>query len=145
MQTASHKAVADPVMSFHLWSCTDELVNICIIWKKKIQYILCVWPMIASWGPSDEALVQAAYNQAQSSFRDEDDDKSLEGDREGDFESDLEYGKIEDEELMDAIEEIALAEYRYGQNREFVDDLDDIGDDFMPYSPIKSLHKRRNI
>lgn len=50
---------------------------------------------------------------------------------------------------MDAIEEIALAdEYRYGQNAEFtddLDDLDDIGDDFMPSSPIKSLHKRRNI
>lgn len=94
-------------------------------------------------------MVQAAYNQARSSFRGEDDDESSEGDREGDCESDLEYGEIEDEELMDAIEEIALAdEYRYGQNAEFtddLDDLDDIGDDFMPSSPIKSLHKRRNI
>ncbi|KAG2737043.1 hypothetical protein P692DRAFT_20884050 [Suillus brevipes Sb2] len=106
--------------------------------------------MIASWGPSDEALVQAAFSQARSSFRDEDDDdESLEGDREGDGESDLEYGEIEDEELMDAIEEIALAdEYRYDQNKELVDDLDDLDDidnDFMPSSPIKSLHKRRNM
>ncbi|KAG1860952.1 hypothetical protein F4604DRAFT_1882527 [Suillus subluteus] len=141
--------IADPVMSFHLRSRADELVNICVIWKKKVQNIPCTWPMTASWGPSDEALVQAAYNQARSSFRGEDDDESSEGDREGDCESDLEYGEIEDEELMDAIKEIALAdEYRYGQNAEFtddLDDLDDIGDDFMPSSPIKSLHKRRNI
>ncbi|KAG2109214.1 hypothetical protein DEU56DRAFT_874510 [Suillus clintonianus] len=137
-QTALHKAVADPVMFFHLRSRADELLDICVIWKKKVQNIPCAWPMIASWGPSDEALVQAAYNQARSSFRGE-----------GDCESDLEYGEIEDEELMDAIEEIVLAdEYRYGQNAEFtddLDDLDDIGDDFMPSSPINSLHKRRNI
>ncbi|KAG1764398.1 hypothetical protein EV702DRAFT_1182598 [Suillus placidus] len=149
MQTALHTAVADPVMSFHLRSRADELVDICVIWKKKVQNIPCAWPTTANWGPSDEALVQAAYNQARSSFRGEDDDESSEGDREGDCESDLEYGEIEDEELMDAIEEIALAdEYRYGQNAEFtddLDDLDDIGDDFMPSSPIKSLHKRRNI
>ncbi|KAG2115662.1 hypothetical protein BD769DRAFT_1363277 [Suillus cothurnatus] len=156
MQTALNKAgasvckFADPVMSFHLGSRADELVNICIIWRKKVQCIPCAWPMIASWGPSDEALVQAAFSQARSSFRDEDDDdESLEGDREGDGESDLEYGEIEDEELMDAIEEIALAdEYRYDQNKELVDDLDDLDDidnDFMPSSPIKSLHKRRNM
>ncbi|KAG1854229.1 hypothetical protein F4604DRAFT_1883345 [Suillus subluteus] len=128
---------------------SNELPDICIIWKKKVQNIPCAWPMIVSWGPSEKALVQAACNQARSSFWGEDDDESLEGDREGDCESDLEYGEIEDEELMDTIEEIALAdEYRYGQNAEFtddLDDLDDIADDFIPSSPIKSLHKRRNI
>ncbi|KIK34354.1 hypothetical protein CY34DRAFT_17776 [Suillus luteus UH-Slu-Lm8-n1] len=114
MQTALNKAVADPALSFHLGSHADELVNICVIWRKK-----------------------------------DDDDESLEGDGEDDGESDLEYGEIEDEELMDAIEEIALAdEYRYGQNEELVDDLDDLDDidnEFMPSSPIKSLHKRRNL
>ncbi|KAG2062584.1 hypothetical protein BDR04DRAFT_1164968 [Suillus decipiens] len=113
MQTALNKAVADPVMSFHLGSHTDELVNICIIWRKKVQCIPCAWPMIA-----------------RSSFWDEDDDD-------------------ENEELMDAIEEIALAdEYRYDQNKELVDDLDDLDDidnDFMPSSPIKSLHKQHNM
>ncbi|KAG1760797.1 hypothetical protein EDD22DRAFT_980455 [Suillus occidentalis] len=113
--------IADLVISFHLGSHADELVNICIIWRKK--------------GPSDEAL--------------DDDDESLEGDREGDGESDLEYGEIEDEELMDAIEEIALVdEYRYDQDKELVDDLDDLDDidnDFMPSSPIKSLHKQHNM
>ncbi|KAG2122530.1 hypothetical protein BD769DRAFT_1629198 [Suillus cothurnatus] len=84
--------IADPVMSFHLGSRADELVNICVIWRKKVQCI------------PYKALVQAAFSQARSSFRDEDDDdESLEGDREGDGESDLEYGEIEDEELMDAI------------------------------------------
>ncbi|KAG2045598.1 hypothetical protein BDR06DRAFT_1015487 [Suillus hirtellus] len=120
----------DPVMFFHLGSCADELVNICIIWRKKVQCIPCVWPITVSWGPSDEALVQATFSQAQSSFWDEDDeDKSLEGDKEGDGESELEYGKIEDEEMMDAIEEIALAdEYRYDQKNQLndLDDLDDI-------------------
>jgi hypothetical protein len=106
--------------------------------------------MTASWGPSDEALVQAAFSQARSSFRDKDDDnESLEGDGEGDGESELEYGEIEDEELMDAIEEIALAdEYRYGQKNPLVDDLDnldDIDNDFMPSSPTKLLHKQCNM
>ncbi|KAG2109831.1 uncharacterized protein F5147DRAFT_745332 [Suillus discolor] len=133
IQAALDKAVADPVMSFHLGARADELV----------QSIPCAWPMIGSWGPSDEVLLQAAYNQVQSSFRDEDDDETMEVEGEDDCESDLEYGEIDDEELMDAIEEIALAdEYRYGENMEFMDDLDDIDDDFMPSSPIKSLHKQ---
>ncbi|KAG0701127.1 hypothetical protein DFH29DRAFT_982844 [Suillus ampliporus] len=93
---ASNNAVTDAVMSFHLRS----------FWKKKVQFG-------ESWGPSDEALLQAAHDQAQSSFRDEDDAESVEGE-EGDCEGDLEYGEIGDEELMDAIEDIALAdEYRY--------------------------------
>ncbi|KAG2054408.1 hypothetical protein BDR06DRAFT_971621 [Suillus hirtellus] len=84
--------------------------------------------------------------QVQASHQDEDDkDESLEGDKEGDGENELEYGKIEDEELMDAIEEIALVdEYRYDQKNLLVDDLDDldnIDNDFMPSSPAKSLHK----
>ncbi|KAG2336961.1 hypothetical protein BDR05DRAFT_978650 [Suillus weaverae] len=141
-QTALNKLVTDPVMSFHLRSHADELVNICIFWRKKVQCILCMWPMIA--------LVQAAFSQARLSFWDEnDDDKSLKGDKEGNGESDLEYGEIEDEELMDAIEEIALAdEYRYDQNKELVDDLDDLDDinnNFMPSFPIKLLHKWRNM
>ncbi|KAG2087443.1 uncharacterized protein F5147DRAFT_748525 [Suillus discolor] len=82
--SASVCKFADPVMSFHLGSRADELVNICVIWRKKVQCIPCAWPMTASWGPSDEALVQAAFSQARSSFRDEDDDdESLEGDRRG--------------------------------------------------------------
>ncbi|KAG1772840.1 hypothetical protein EV702DRAFT_976390 [Suillus placidus] len=146
-QTALHTAGADvfpPSISLQMNLSTSVSSG-----RRRFKIFLCAWPTTASWGPSDEALVQAAYNQARSSFRGEDDDESSEGDREGDCESDLEYGEIEDEELMDAIEEIALAdEYRYGQNAEFtddLDDLDDIGDDFMPSSPIKSLHKRRNI
>ncbi|KAG0703204.1 hypothetical protein DFH29DRAFT_981988 [Suillus ampliporus] len=110
---ASNNAVTDAVMSFHLRSRADELVNICVVWKKKVQCIPCAWPVGESWGPSDEALLQAARDQAQSSFRDEDDAESVEGE-EGDCEGDLEYGEIGDEELMDAIEDIALVdEYRY--------------------------------
>ncbi|KAG1814586.1 uncharacterized protein BJ212DRAFT_1300405 [Suillus subaureus] len=82
------------------------------VWKKKVQCIPCTWPVGESWGPSDGALLQAACDQAQSSFRDEDDAESVEGE-EGDCEEDLEYGEIGDKELMDAIEDIALVdEYR---------------------------------
>jgi hypothetical protein len=136
----------DAVMSFHLRSRADELVNICVVWKKKVQCIPCAWPVGESWGPSDEALLQAAYDQVQSSFRDEDDDESVGGEEEGDCKGDLEYGEIGDEELMDAIEDIALVdEYRYDHSNELVDDTDDIDDDYMPSSPIKLAHKRRRI
>ncbi|KAG1797810.1 uncharacterized protein HD556DRAFT_1440770 [Suillus plorans] len=136
---------ADAVMSFHLQSRVDELVNICAVWKKKVQYIPCAWPVGESWGPSDEALLQAVCDQAQSSFHDEDDAKSVE-EEEGDYEGDLEYGEIGDEELMDAIEDIALAdEYRYDHSNELVDDMDDIDDHYMPSSPIKLSDKCRCI
>ncbi|KAG1878578.1 hypothetical protein C8R48DRAFT_745225 [Suillus tomentosus] len=109
-------AVTDAVMSFHLRSRADELVNICVVWKKKVQFG-------ESWGPSDEALLQAARDQAQSSFRDEDDAES----------GDLEY-------------DIALAdEYRYDYSNELVDDTDDIDDHYMPSSPIKLSNKCRCI
>ncbi|KAG1849101.1 hypothetical protein C8R48DRAFT_750301 [Suillus tomentosus] len=134
-------AVTDTVISFHLRSRADELVNICVVWKKKVQCIPCAWPVGESWGPSDEALLQAARDQAQSSFRDEDDAESVEGE-EGDCEGDLEYGEIGDEELMDAIEDIALAdEYRYDHSNELLDDTDDIDNHFMPSSPIKLSNK----
>jgi hypothetical protein len=139
-------AVTDAVMSFHLQSRANELVNICVVRKKKVQCIPCAWPVVESWGPSDEALLQAACNQVQSSFRHEDDDESIEGEEEGDYKGDLEYGEIGDEELMDAIEDIALAdEYRYDHSNEWVDDMDDIDDDGIPSSPIKLSHKCQRI
>ncbi|KAG1744527.1 uncharacterized protein EDB91DRAFT_1236494 [Suillus paluster] len=136
----------DAVMSFHLRSCADELVNICVVWKKKVQCIPCAWSVGESWGPSDEALLQAACDQVWSSFRDEDDDDSVEGEEEGDCKEDMGYGEIEDEELMDAIEDIALVdEYRYDHSNELVDDTNDIDDDYMPSSPIKLAHKHHRI
>ena len=138
-------AVTDAVLSFHLQSRADELVNICVVWKKKVQCIPCAWPVGESWGPSDEVLLQAACNQVQSSFWHED-DESVEGEEEGDCNGDLEYGEIGDEELMDAIEDIALAdEYRYNHSNEWVDDMDDIDDGGIYSSPIKLSHKRQRI
>ncbi|KAG1899745.1 uncharacterized protein F5891DRAFT_980971 [Suillus fuscotomentosus] len=147
IQAALDEAVADAVMSFHLKSHADDLVDICVVWKKKVQSNLCTWPLSASWGPSDKALHQAAYNQVQSSFHDNNNNnQSMEGDGEGDCKSELEYGEIEDEKLIDAIEEIALAdECRYGQDMEFMDNFNDIDNDFMPSSPIMLLHKRRRM
>ncbi|KAG1722127.1 hypothetical protein EDB19DRAFT_1916855 [Suillus lakei] len=128
-------------MSFHLQSHADELINICVVWKKKVQCIPCAWLVGESWGPSDKALLQAPHDQAQSSFHDEDDAESVEGE-EGDCEGDLEYGEIRDEELMNAIEDIALADkYRYDYSNELVDDTDDIDDYYMPSSPIKLSNK----
>ncbi|KAG1725965.1 hypothetical protein EDB19DRAFT_1643732, partial [Suillus lakei] len=142
---ASNNAGMCRFISFHLWSRADELVNICVVWKKKVQCIPCAWPVGESWGPSDEALLQAARDQVQSSFCDEDDAESVEGE-EGDYKGDLEYGEIGDEELMDAIEDIALAdEYRYDHSNDLVDDADDIDDHYMPSSPIKLSNKRQCI
>ncbi|KAG1738078.1 uncharacterized protein EDB91DRAFT_1237789 [Suillus paluster] len=102
------------VLAFHLASRADELVNICVAWRRKVQ-----------WGPSDEV---------QPSFRDED-DQSV-GPVGEDDEGDSDYDEIGDDELMDAIEDIALVdEYRYDIDPD--DDLDDIEDDFMPSSPTR--------
>ncbi|KAG1863193.1 hypothetical protein DFJ58DRAFT_619763, partial [Suillus subalutaceus] len=102
----------DVVLTFHLTSCADGLVNICVAWQRNVQCIPCAWSVVDRWGPSDEVLLQATHEQVQPSFQDED-DQSV-GPGEEDDEGDLNYGEIGDNELMDVIEDIALVdEYRY--------------------------------
>ncbi|KAG1813496.1 uncharacterized protein BJ212DRAFT_1447764 [Suillus subaureus] len=126
--------VEDVVLTFHLTSRTDELANICVVWRRKVQCIPCAWSVVDSWGPSDEVLLRATHEQAQPSFRDKD-DQSV-GPVEEDNEGDSDCGEIGDDELMDAIEDIALVdEYRYDIDPD--DDPDDIEDDFMPSSPAR--------
>jgi hypothetical protein len=136
--------IADAVMSFHLRLHADELLNICVVWKKKVGCIPCAWPVAESWGPLDEALLQATHEQVQPSFREKDDDQSEE---ESDNDEHLGYDEIGDDELMDAIEGIALTdEYRYdGWGDDSMDDLEDIDNDFMPSSPTKLTSKRRRL
>ncbi|KAG2063600.1 hypothetical protein BDR04DRAFT_1163523 [Suillus decipiens] len=132
IQDALSNAAEDVVLTFHLTSCTNELANICVVWRRKFQCIPCTWSVVDSWEPSDEVLLQATHEQAQPSFRDKD-DQSV-GPVEEDNEGDSDCGEIGDDELMDAIEDIALVdEYRYDIDPD--DDLDDIEDDFMPSSP----------
>ncbi|KAG2067449.1 hypothetical protein BDR04DRAFT_1027465, partial [Suillus decipiens] len=70
----------------------------------------------------------------------DDDNKSFGEQEESDKDGDLTYYEVGDDELMDAIEEVALAdEYRY-QDEDFVDDIEDT---FMPSSPTKSSLKKR--
>ncbi|KAG2344778.1 hypothetical protein BDR05DRAFT_975323 [Suillus weaverae] len=134
IQDALSNAAEDVVLTFHLTSCTDELANICVVWRRKVQCIPCAWSVVDSWGPSDEVLLQATHEQVQPSFQDKD-DQSV-GPVEEDNEGDSDCGEIGDDELMDAIEDIALVdEYRYDIDPD--DDLDDIEDDFMPSSPTR--------
>lgn len=122
-------------MTFHLTSRAEELADICVTWRRKVQCIPCAWSVVDGWGPSDEVLLQATHEQVQPSFQDED-NQSV-GPGEENDEGDSEYGEIRDDELMDAIEDIALAdEYRYDIDPD--DDLDDIEDSFMPSSPTRS-------
>jgi hypothetical protein len=129
-------AVEDVVMTFHLASRSEELIDMCVTWRKKVQCIPCAWP-VSRWGPSDEVLFRAACDQVQPSFRDED-EQSEQGGKENDNEG-LDDNDIGDDELMDAIEDIALAdEYRYAEDtRDFDYDLEDIEDGFMPSSPTR--------
>ncbi|KAG1802391.1 uncharacterized protein BJ212DRAFT_1230859, partial [Suillus subaureus] len=92
-------------------SNADKLANICVVWRRKAQCIPCAWSVVDSWGPSDEVLLQATHEQVQPSFWDED-DQSV-GPVEEDNKGDSDCGEIGDDELMDAIEDIALVdEYR---------------------------------
>ncbi|KAG1864094.1 hypothetical protein C8R48DRAFT_570903, partial [Suillus tomentosus] len=111
IQDALSNAVEDVVLTFHLTSCKDELANICVTWRRKVQRIPCAWSVVDSSGPSYEVLLWATHKQAQPSFWNED-DQSV-GPVEEDDEGDLDCGEIGDDELMDAIEDIALVdEYR---------------------------------
>ncbi|KAG1887859.1 hypothetical protein F4604DRAFT_1675004 [Suillus subluteus] len=113
IQTALRDAANDLVMSFHLWAHAEELLSICVVWKKKAQEIPCAWP-------------------------DDDDDESVGVEEESDEEGDMAY-EVGDDELMDAIEEVALAdEYRY-QDEDLIDDIED---SFMPSSPTKPTPKK---
>ncbi|KAG1812684.1 hypothetical protein EV424DRAFT_1473565 [Suillus variegatus] len=138
IQTALRDAANDLVMSFHLRAHAEELLSICVVWKKKAQEIPCAWP-VKSWGPPNEDLLRAARDQVQSSFfQDDDDDESVGVEEESDEEGDMAY-EVGDDELMDAIEEVALAdEYRY-QDEDFIDDIED---SFMPLSPTKPTPKK---
>ncbi|KAG1776275.1 hypothetical protein EV702DRAFT_1179920 [Suillus placidus] len=129
IQTALRDPANDLVMPFHLRACTEELLCICVVWKNKVREIPCAWP-VESW------------DQVQSSFfQDDDDDESVGVVDESDEDGDLAYSEVGDNELMDAIEEVALAdEYRY-QDEDLIDDID-IEDSFMPSSPTKSTPKK---
>ncbi|KAG1723154.1 hypothetical protein EDB19DRAFT_1953265 [Suillus lakei] len=138
IQTVLQDAANDLVMSFHLWAHAEELLSICVVWKKKAQEIPCTWP-VESWGPPNEDLLRAARDQVQSSFfQDDDDDDSVGVEEESDEEGNLAY-EVGDDELMDAIKEVALAnKYRY-QDEDLIDDIED---SFMPSSPTKSTPKK---
>ncbi|KAG1803292.1 uncharacterized protein BJ212DRAFT_1449924 [Suillus subaureus] len=102
-------------------SNADELANICVVWRRKVQCIPCAWSVVDSWGPSDEVLLQATHEQVQPSFQDEDDQS---------------VGPVEEDNEGDSDCDIALVdEYRYDIDPD--DDLDDIEDDFMPSSPTR--------
>jgi hypothetical protein len=133
-------AANDLVMPFHLKARTEELLCICVIWRNKVREIPCACP-VESWGPTNEDLLRAARDQVQSSFfQDDDDDESVGVVDECDKDGDPAYSEVGDDELMDAIEEVALAdEYRY-QDEDLIDDVED---SFMPSSPTKSTPKKR--
>ncbi|KAG2741777.1 hypothetical protein P692DRAFT_20879912 [Suillus brevipes Sb2] len=139
VQTALRDPANDLVMPFHLKARAEELLCICVIWRNKVREIPCAWP-VESWGPTNEDLLRAARDQVQSSFfQDDDDDESVGVVDECDEDGDPAYSEVGDDELMDAIEEVALAdEYRY-QDEDLIDDVED---SFMPSSPTKSTPKK---
>ncbi|KAG1900860.1 uncharacterized protein F5891DRAFT_1188357 [Suillus fuscotomentosus] len=142
VQTALRDPANDLVMPFHLRAHAEELLSICVVWKNKVREIPCAWP-VEHWGPTNKDLLRATRDQVQSSFfQDDNDDESVGVVDESDEDGDLAYSEVGDDELMDAIEEVALAdEYRY-QDEDFIDDID-IEDSFMPSSPTKSTPKKR--
>ncbi|KAG2106897.1 hypothetical protein BD769DRAFT_1630671 [Suillus cothurnatus] len=140
VQTVLRDPANDLVMPFHLKARTEELLCICVIWRNKVREIPCACP-VESWGPTNEDLLRAARDQVQSSFfQDDDDNESVGVVDECDKDGDPAYSEVGDDELMDAIEEVALAdEYRY-QDEDLIDDVED---SFMPSSPTKSTPKKR--
>ncbi|KAG1717429.1 hypothetical protein EDD22DRAFT_856161 [Suillus occidentalis] len=118
IQAVLRDVADDIVVSFHMWARADKLLHICVIWKK--------------------FEITLVHGQSRVGY--EDDDESVGEQEESDEDSDLAYNEVGDDELMHAIEEVALAnEYRY-QDEDIDDDVEDT---FMPSSPTKSSLTKR--
>ena len=130
-----------------------SLVEVYVNWEAKVRHIPCAW-VPRSWGPTEENIAQClvtTYSANVVSTEKRETDEPLEEEEEEDG---LEWeGMISegDEELSMAIEEMGLEEdYCTGQSDEgdFTEDegwLDEIGNGYLPSSPIQIPSKRRRI
>ncbi|KAG2079395.1 uncharacterized protein F5147DRAFT_661900 [Suillus discolor] len=114
LQRARAHASDDEVILYHIDNRAQQFIGLVLGWQTKVRPIPCAWPMPDRWGPSHAELANGTH--VYSNDHDDEDDV---GDDRDDWESDIGCG---DEELMDVLEDIALADQYMGEE---VDDIED--------------------
>ncbi|KAI6161620.1 hypothetical protein EDD17DRAFT_1759095 [Pisolithus thermaeus] len=137
---------ADKHYKYHLKTHRDNLVAVYAKWEARVRHIPCAWMPSRPWGPTGEDMANhlaTLYDPSVMPAAEEPIDELLE-----DYSS--EWGGVvseEDDELLTAIEEMALVEeYHIGQaDEEFSEDegwLNDIENGYLPSSPVQLPSKR---
>ena len=116
----------DEVILYHMNCRARQFIVLVLGWQTKVRPIPCAWPMPDCWGPSQTELANGTPVVYPDVHDDEDveDDVWDDGD---DWESDIGCG---DEELMDVLEDIALADQYRGQ------EVHDIEDDYVIHESL---------
>jgi hypothetical protein len=117
-------------------------------WESKVRHIPYAWPPSRPWGPTSEDIagcLAGTHNPSEVSSTEYPTVELLEGyDTDG-----VDVMSEGDDELLMAIEEMALAEeYSIGETDkdDFTEDeewLEDIGNGYLPSSPVQVPLKRR--
>ncbi|KIM51218.1 hypothetical protein SCLCIDRAFT_33624 [Scleroderma citrinum Foug A] len=137
---------ADECFKYHLKKHRDNLLEVYIKWEAKVRHIPCAWAVSRPWGPTaeDVAGCLTAIQNPCVVAEEHPVDQSLD-----DYSSDWEDVRSEgDDELLMAIEEMALAEeypIEEADEGEFTEDeewLGDIGNGYLPSSPLQLPVKR---
>ncbi|KAG2031954.1 hypothetical protein BDR03DRAFT_874969, partial [Suillus americanus] len=108
LQRARAHANDDEVILYRMNCCARQFIVLVLGWQTKVRPIPCAWPMPDCWGPSQTELA----NRTPVVYPDDPDDEDHVSDDGDDWESDIGCG---DEELMDVLEDIALADQYRGQ------------------------------
>ncbi|KAG1833599.1 hypothetical protein DFJ58DRAFT_736069 [Suillus subalutaceus] len=98
----------DEAILYHMNCRARQFIVLVLGWQTKVRPIPCAWPMPDCWGPSQTELA----NGTPVVYPDDPDDEDHVSDDGDDWESDIGCG---DEELMDVLEDIALADQYRGQ------------------------------
>ncbi|KIJ58408.1 hypothetical protein HYDPIDRAFT_102707 [Hydnomerulius pinastri MD-312] len=95
-------------LAFELHRQSSNLVNICVEWQAQVHNIQCAWPVPDGWGPSTQQLSDAAVLKEASVYMADYREGGMEEEEEDREGSGSEFGA--DDELLDAVEEFALAD-----------------------------------
>ncbi|KAG1852299.1 hypothetical protein DFJ58DRAFT_716617 [Suillus subalutaceus] len=108
LQRARAHANDDEAILYHMNCRARQFIVLVLGWQTKVRPIPCAWPMPDCWGLSQTELA----NGTPVVYPDDPDDEDHVSDDGDDWESDIGCG---DEELMDVLEDIALADQYRGQ------------------------------
>ncbi|KAG1770140.1 hypothetical protein EV702DRAFT_1202555 [Suillus placidus] len=108
LQRARAHASDDNVILYHMDLRARQFIDLVLGWQTKVRPIPCAWPMPDCWGPSHTELANVTH----MVYPDVHDDKDDVGEDRDDWESDIGFG---DDEFMDVLEDIALADQYRGE------------------------------